>query len=61
MSKKEMEILVQLTKKIEKIEDILEELFPAQEDSDVTIVIPSDTMKKIEDFMGSSVKLLGVS
>lgn len=56
-----MEILVQLTKKIEKIEDILEELFPAQEDSDVTIVIPSDTMKKIEDFMGSSVKLLGVS
>tara|TARA_Y100000593_G_C4176816_1_gene269920 strand:- start:546 stop:731 length:186 start_codon:yes stop_codon:yes gene_type:complete len=61
MSEKDQEILLKLVEKIEKIENILEELFPMQEDSQTTITIPSDTMKKIEDFIGDSVKLLGVS
>tara|TARA_Y100001938_G_C7719622_1_gene249368 strand:+ start:295 stop:480 length:186 start_codon:yes stop_codon:yes gene_type:complete len=61
MSEKDQEILLKVVEKIEKIENILEELFPMQEDSQTTITIPSDTMKKIEDFIGDSVKLLGVS
>ena len=61
MSKEELKIILKVVEKIEKIENILEELFPMQEDSQTTITIPSDTMKKIEDFIGDSVKLLGVS
>ena len=63
MTKKENLIIMELVEQIDRIEEILNDLFATPEEMAESeyIGIPTDTVKKIESYLKHSIDVMGIS